>query len=189
MGSAMVPAPVSSQVSHGASEGKRKNGWRLDSAVAFAGLRCIDCGEEPRSVCPSKASGLEQKIIAHSQRKPWIQRWHNKTHENICHHLARRWCTDSTDTAEDQLTLLELRKTAVLLSSSVLSSQPFLHRAKAMHSSQLWKLLATATHTVVGTPAARCARRRVFCRSIAMVIGPTPPGTGVIWDATFSALA
>jgi hypothetical protein len=31
------------------------------------------------------------------------------------------------------------------------------------------------------------AEMSVFCRSIAMVIGPTPPGTGVIAEATFTA--
>src|SRR2546426_2617223 len=31
--------------------------------------------------------------------------------------------------------------------------------------------------------AARCADSRVFCRSIAIVIGPTPPGTGEIHAA------
>src|SRR5688572_10682146 len=30
----------------------------------------------------------------------------------------------------------------------------------------------------------RSAARRVFDKSMAMVIGPTPPGTGVIFDAT-----
>ena len=39
-----------------------------------------------------------------------------------------------------------------------------------------------------GTPAAWRAARSVLASSIAMVIGPTPPGTGVIADA-FSATA
>ena len=33
-------------------------------------------------------------------------------------------------------------------------------------------------------PCASRAARTVFARSIAIVIGPTPPGTGVILDAT-----
>jgi len=35
-----------------------------------------------------------------------------------------------------------------------------------------------------GSPAARSAARRVLTRSMAMVMGPTPPGTGVIHPAT-----
>ncbi len=35
--------------------------------------------------------------------------------------------------------------------------------------------------------ARRCAARNVFCINRAMVIGPTPPGTGVMAPATFTA--
>ena len=48
---------------------------------------------------------------------------------------------------------------------------------------------ASADAYVIGaTPAAYCAARSVFRSSIAIVIGPTPPGTGDIADA-FSATA
>ncbi len=38
-------------------------------------------------------------------------------------------------------------------------------------------------------PMARCAPSSVFCSSMAMVMGPTPPGTGVMAPATGSASA
>jgi hypothetical protein len=40
-----------------------------------------------------------------------------------------------------------------------------------------------------GVPSARHAAISVFAISIAMVIGPTPPGTGVIAPARFTASA
>lgn len=48
---------------------------------------------------------------------------------------------------------------------------------------------AGADQFETGAPQARCAKRSVLFRSIAMVIGPTPPGTGVILLATFWQLA
>lgn len=51
-------------------------------------------------------------------------------------------------------------------------------RTAARHSTALSQLLATTL---------RLYPSSVFCSSIAIVIGPTPPGTGVIWLATSAA--
>lgn len=54
-------------------------------------------------------------------------------------------------------------------------------RASIIHSTYLTtKLYAT----VSTAPLAMIAARSVFCISMAIVIGPTPPGTGVMAPAT-----
>ena len=47
----------------------------------------------------------------------------------------------------------------------------------------------TSCAATASRPAAFCAARRVFWISIAIVIGPTPPGTGVILPAISDAAA
>jgi len=62
--------------------------------------------------------------------RPWILRCNNEIIENICHHLACHWCTDSIDASGHQLTLLELLRTAAKGLWSASLSTPLLHRAK-----------------------------------------------------------
>ena len=52
-----------------------------------------------------------------------------------------------------------------------------------------WQALNVTTLLVTGKPFCAQAARSVFSSTHAMVIGPTPPGTGVIAPATCMASA